>query len=124
MKPQFDYATFAPHGIGFVTADEPARPCQSCVFVCRVGAMGGAVLMDLLPAYVVRPDPRPERLNDPTLRKREDAFTEKDERAAVLGGSVMTHSSFRDLFFNLYRRSLGGSSPWIGWGRFNPKVHA
>jgi hypothetical protein len=88
MKPQFDYATFTAHSTGFVTADELARLCQSCVFACGVGGMGGAAFMDLLRACAVRPDPQPESLNDPTLRKPGDAIAEKDKRAAVLRESA------------------------------------
>jgi hypothetical protein len=43
-----------------------------------------------------------------------------------------TKMNCRGWFFNLYRRSLGGSSPWaiaalaprIGWGRVNHRVRA
>jgi hypothetical protein len=43
-----------------------------------------------------------------------------------------TRMSCRGWFFNLYRLSLGGSSPWaiaalaprIGWGGFNHRVRA
>jgi hypothetical protein len=88
MKPQFDYASFAARNIGFVTADAQARLGRSCVFVCGVGGMGGKAFMGLQRAGVVRPDPQPESLNDPTLRKPGDALTEKDKHAAVLRESA------------------------------------
>jgi hypothetical protein len=83
VKPQFDDPAFTAHSIGFVTADEQARLCQSCVFVCGVGGISGAAFMDLLRACVVRPDPQPESRNDPTSRQSGDAITAKDRRAAV-----------------------------------------
>jgi hypothetical protein len=45
MKPQLDYATFTARSIGFLTADEQARLCQLCVFVCGAGGMNGAPLL-------------------------------------------------------------------------------
>jgi hypothetical protein len=98
MKPQFDYAICTGHRIGLVNADEQARLCQS--WVCSVGRMGSAVPMDLPRACVVRSDPQPESLDDPTLRKPEDAITEKDERAAV--SERVRHDSFE---FAALRRS-------------------
>jgi hypothetical protein len=96
MKRKFDYAIFTARGIGFLTADEQARLCQSCVFVCGVGETSGAAFVDLRRAGFVRPNPRPESPNDPTSGKPWDAITEKDKpRRGAPREYVMTHSSSR-----------------------------
>jgi hypothetical protein len=96
MKPQFDYVTFTARSIGFLTADEPARRCQSCVFVCGVGSTSGAAFVDLLRAGLVRPTPQPESPNDPPWGKPWDAGTEKDKpRRGAQREHVMTHLSSR-----------------------------
>jgi hypothetical protein len=50
--------------------------------------MGRAAFMDSLRGCVVRPGPRTESANDPTVGKRWDAFTEKDKRAMMLREST------------------------------------
>jgi len=135
MKPPFDYATFTARGIGFVTADEQARHCQSCVFACGVGGMGGAAFVDFLrlrraagPAAG-----KPERSDIAQTRarrgaQRECVMTHSSSRRwvdlQIAIGMLMvcqmisnlldktTRMSCRGWFFNLYRRLFGASSPW------------